>query len=126
MSRWYCEFGFGDWAACCGPGFAAFGIRPKRGSRRQRVGRRGDLKYVILSLLAEEPMHGYEIIRRLEAESGGLYSPSPGSVYPTLQMLEDQGYVISEQQEGKRVYRITAEGRGQDDPGRSVRGARRP
>jgi DNA-binding PadR family transcriptional regulator len=56
-------------------------------------------------------MHGYEIIRRLEEDSGGMYSPSPGSVYPTLQLLEDQGSVISEQQEGKRVYRITDEGR---------------
>lgn len=111
MGRKCNEFGFGEWAAFCGPGFAAFGPRPRRGRRRQRFGRRGDLKYVILSLLADRPMHGYEIIRRLEEESGGMYSPSPGSVYPTLQMLEDQGCVTSEQQEGKRVYRITDEGR---------------
>ena len=111
MGRKCNDFGFGEWAAFCGPGFAAFGPRPRRGGRRQRFGRRGDLKYVILNLLAEQPMHGYEIIRRLEEESGGVYSPSPGSVYPTLQMLEDQGCVISEQQEGKRVYRITDEGR---------------
>ncbi|MFQ5690411.1 MAG: PadR family transcriptional regulator [Gemmatimonadota bacterium] len=102
------DFGFGAWAACCGPGFFAFG--GPRGMRR-RVVRRGDLKYVILGLLDEEPMHGYEIMRRLEEESGGCYSPSPGSVYPTLQMLEDQGYVVSEQKEGKKVYRITEEGK---------------
>ncbi len=56
-------------------------------------------------------MHGYELMRRLEEESGGLYTPSPGSVYPTLQLLEDQGYVSSTQEDGKRVYRLTAEGR---------------
>ncbi len=104
------DFGFGAWAACCGPGFAALGSKTRRG-RGRRFGRRGDLKYVILRLLADKPMHGYEVIRKLEEESGGIYSPSPGSVYPTLQMLEDQGCVVSEQAEGKRVYRITDEGR---------------
>lgn len=98
---------FGAWANCCGPGFAAFGWP---GSRRRPV-RRGELKYVILGLLAEKPMHGYEIMRTLEEDSGGCYSPSPGSVYPTLQMLEDQGYVVAEEQEGKKVYRITDDGR---------------
>ena len=72
--------------------------------------RKGDLKFVLLRLLADEPMHGYELIRRLEEESGGLYSPSPGSIYPTLQMLEDQEYVSSEQADGKRVYQVTPEG----------------
>ncbi len=111
MGRKCSDFGFGEWAAFCGPGFAAFGPRARSARGRQRFGRRGDLKYVILSLLDDQPMHGYEIIRRLEEDSGGMYSPSPGSVYPTLQMLEDQGCVISDQQEGKRVYRITDEGR---------------
>lgn len=111
MGRKCSDFGFGEWAAFCGPGFAAFGPRVRGARSRQRFGRRGDLKYVILSLLDDRPMHGYEIIRRLEEDSGGVYSPSPGSVYPTLQMLEDQGCVISEQQEGKRVYRITDDGR---------------
>ena len=72
---------------------------------------KGDLKYVILDLLAEKPMHGYEVIRDLEDRLGGFYAPSPGAVYPTLQMLEDQGYVTSSQQDGKRVYQITEEGR---------------
>jgi DNA-binding PadR family transcriptional regulator len=72
---------------------------------------RGDLKYVILDLLKDQPRHGYDIIRALEGRSGGLYRPSPGSVYPTLQMLEDLGYVEATQQEGKKVYAITDAGR---------------
>ena len=102
------DWGFGAWANCMGPGVFGFGrpMGPKR-----RVVRKGELKYVLLELLADEPMHGYELIRRLEEESNGMYSPSPGSIYPTLQMLEDQGYVLSEQLDGKRVYRITEAGR---------------
>ena len=72
---------------------------------------RGDLKYVILDLLKDQPRHGYDIIRALEGRSGGTYRPSPGSVYPTLQMLEDLGYVEATQQEGKKVYAITDAGR---------------
>ena len=72
---------------------------------------RGDLKYVILDLLKDQPRHGYDIIRALEGRSGGMYRPSPGSVYPTLQMLEDLGYVQASQQEGKKVYAITDAGR---------------
>ena len=104
------DHGFGAWAACCGPGFAGFGQRAGRSGRGARVFGRGDLKYVILGLLEERPMHGYEVMRALEEESGGCYTASPGSVYPTLQMLEDRGYVASEQEDGKRVYRITEEG----------------
>lgn len=103
------DWGFGAWANCCGPG--VFGIGTPFGPRKRMV-RKGELKFLLLRVLAEEPTHGYELIRRLEDESGGLYSPSPGSVYPTLQMLEDQGYVVSEQADGKRVYRITDAGRG--------------
>jgi DNA-binding PadR family transcriptional regulator len=72
---------------------------------------KGDLKFVILSLLAEKPMHGYEVIRDMEERFGGFYAPSPGAVYPTLQMLEDLGYVTSDQQDGKRTYSITDQGR---------------
>jgi DNA-binding PadR family transcriptional regulator len=72
---------------------------------------RGDLKYVILDLLKDQPRHGYDIIRALEERSHGFYSPSPGSVYPTLQLLEDQGYVTSTEQDGKKVYAITDAGR---------------
>ncbi len=104
------DHGFGAWAACCGPGFAVFGQQPGRSGRRGKVFGRGDLKYVILGLLKERPMHGYEVMRSLEEESGGCYTASPGSVYPTLQMLEDRGYVTSDREDGKRVYRITDEG----------------
>ncbi|MCG8470020.1 MAG: PadR family transcriptional regulator [Gemmatimonadetes bacterium] len=102
------DWGFGAWANCCGPGVFRFpsGLGPKR-----RIVRKGDLKFVLLRLLDDEPMHGYELIRRLEEESHGLYTPSPGSIYPTLQMLEDQGYVSSEQSDGKRVYHLTDAGR---------------
>jgi len=72
--------------------------------------RRGDMKYWILEVLAERPRHGYDVIRDLEARHEG-YRPSPGSVYPTLQMLEDGGFLTSETVEGKRVYTITDTGR---------------
>jgi DNA-binding PadR family transcriptional regulator len=71
---------------------------------------KGDFKYLILDLLKDKPKHGYEIIQDLEARSHGFYSPSPGTVYPTLQYLEDTGYVSSREQDGKRIYTITAEG----------------
>jgi DNA-binding PadR family transcriptional regulator len=71
--------------------------------------RRGDIKYHLLEVLKETPRHGYEIITELEKQSGG-YRPSPGSVYPTLQMLEEGGYLTGEQVDGKKVYTITAEG----------------
>ena len=77
----------------------------------ERCSRRGDLKYVILDLLAEKPSHGYEVMQTLEEKSRGFYSPSPGSVYPTLQLLEDLGYVSVEQRDGKKVYSVTDEGR---------------
>ena len=84
------------------------GFDPRRG----RMFEKGDLKYVILDLLAEKPSHGYEVIKALEERFRGLYSPSPGSVYPTLQLLEDQGYVTVTPQDGKKVYEVTDEGRG--------------
>lgn len=71
--------------------------------------RRGDMKFLLLEILKEGPRHGYEIINGLEGQSGG-YRPSPGSVYPTLQMLEEGGYLTSEQVEGKKVYTITDAG----------------
>jgi len=71
---------------------------------------RGDLKYVILQLLSERPAHGYEVIRALEERFSGMYTPSAGAVYPTLQMLENLGYVTAAPQDGKKVYSITEEG----------------
>jgi DNA-binding PadR family transcriptional regulator len=99
----------GGFAAFCGPMGFAFGAG--RRGMGFRVFDRGDLKYVILKLLSKKPMHGYEVMRALEEESCGCYSASAGSVYPTLQMLEDQGYVVCEEKEGKKVYSITEEGR---------------
>jgi DNA-binding PadR family transcriptional regulator len=70
------------------------------------------VRAAILALTAEEPMHGYQIIRELAERSGGRWSPSPGSVYPTLQMLEDEGLVVGEERDGKRVFAVTDAGRG--------------
>ncbi len=73
--------------------------------------RRGDIKFLLLELLSEQPSHGYDLIKRIETRYSGFRRLSPGSVYPTLQLLEDSGYVTSEPTEGKRVYTITDEGR---------------
>jgi DNA-binding PadR family transcriptional regulator len=101
------DHGFGAWAAFCGPGFG-FRAGPRSGGR---IFDRGDLRYMILKLLATRPMHGYEVMQELEKESGGCYKASAGSVYPVLQLLQDQGYVASEERDGKRVYSITDSGR---------------
>jgi DNA-binding PadR family transcriptional regulator len=79
--------------------------------RRDRMVERGDFKYLILDLLNDKPAHGYEVIRALEERFHGFYSPSPGSVYPTLQMLEDLSYVTSGEQGGKKIYTMTDEGK---------------
>jgi DNA-binding PadR family transcriptional regulator len=72
----------------------------------------GDLKLVILRLLEEKPRHGYEIIKELEGRFGGAYSPSPGTVYPTLTLLEDMGFArVVPEDGGKKIYEITDEGR---------------
>ena len=71
---------------------------------------RGDLKFMVLRVLAERPMHGYDVMRALESESRGCYRASPGSIYPTLQMLEDEGYLSAAKEGGKKVYTVTPEG----------------
>ena len=71
---------------------------------------KGNLKYVILDLIKDKPRYGYEVIRALEERSHGFYTPSPGVVYPTLQMLEEMGYVNATERDGKKVYTITEEG----------------
>ena len=73
--------------------------------------RRGDIRFALLEALGDGPAHGYELINRLEERSGGAWRPSPGSVYPTLQLLEDEGLVRSEERDTKRVYEVTASGR---------------
>jgi len=109
------DFPFGNWGRRWGgpQGFGFdfgdfFGPGPRS---RERFFGRGDLRVVILELLKDQPRHGYDIIRALEERMRGHYRPSPGSVYPTLQMLEDLGYVTSTQQDGKKIYTITDEGR---------------
>lgn len=70
----------------------------------------GELRLALLSLLSEGPKHGYELMKKLEERSRGTYRASAGSVYPILQQLEDEGLAVSGQENGKRVYRLTAEG----------------
>jgi len=81
-----------------------------RGGRRASSFQKGDLKYIILDLIKDKPRHGYDIISELEEQSYGLYKPSPGVIYPTLQMLDEMGYATASEQEGKKVYTITEEG----------------
>lgn len=83
--------------------------RGPRHHRGQRAGR-GDVRSAVIALLAEQPMHGYQIIQEISQRSGGAWKPSPGSVYPNLQQLEDEGLVRAQEQDGRRVYRLTEEG----------------
>ena len=103
-----------------GPGGPAFGrgtwtIGPfgphGPGSGRRAKARRGDVRTAALLLLAEEPRNGYQIMQALEERSEGLWRPSPGSVYPALQQLEDEGLIRSIEQDGRRVYDLTDAGR---------------
>jgi DNA-binding PadR family transcriptional regulator len=71
----------------------------------------GEVRLALLSLLGDAPTHGYELMKRLEERSGGIYRASAGTIYPTLQQLEDEGLVASETQEGKKIYRLTDSGR---------------
>lgn len=73
--------------------------------------RRGDVRMALLDALRDGPAHGYELITRLEARSGGMWRPSAGSVYPTLQLLEEQGMVTGTEADGKRVFDLTGDGR---------------
>jgi DNA-binding PadR family transcriptional regulator len=73
--------------------------------------RRGDVRPAMLAMLRESPMHGYQLMTELEARTGGRWRPSAGSVYPTLQQLEDEGIVTSAEQDGRRVYTLTEKGR---------------
>ena len=75
-----------------------------------RVGR-GEVRTAVLALLAEKPRHGYEIIREIEERSGGSWKPSAGSVYPTLQLLADEGLISAEESNGRKIYSLTEAGR---------------
>jgi len=86
------------------------------GPRRDHFGgprgraRRGEARYILLDALRDGPKHGYEIIKALEEKSGGRYAPSPGTVYPTMQFLQDQGLVRADQEAERRVYALTEAG----------------
>ncbi|MCW3020428.1 MAG: transcriptional regulator, PadR-like family [Solirubrobacterales bacterium] len=99
------------------------GFGPGGGPRgRGRRARRGDIRTAALLLLAEEPRNGYQIMQEVQERSGGIWSPSPGSVYPALQQLEDEGLVRTLQDDGRKLFAIT-------DAGRALleeRGAERP
>ncbi len=90
-------FGRGDFGAF-------FGGPPPRAER-------GNVRYLVLDAIAAQPRHGYEIIQHIEERSGGTYRPSPGVIYPTLQLLEELEHARVEEREGKKVYAITAAGK---------------
>ncbi|OVZ64707.1 hypothetical protein CDO44_00380 [Pigmentiphaga sp. NML080357] len=104
--RGHGPFGEGHGRGGFGDGGWGFG----RGSRR--IFGPGDLRLVLLALIAEQPSSGYELIKELEQRFGGVYAPSPGSVYPTLTLLEEQGHIRAASTEGaKRSFEVTEEGR---------------
>jgi len=95
-----------------GPGHGRH--RHMGGGRHGGLGRffaHGDLRLVILNLIAEKPRHGYELIKEIEDSVAGAYTPSPGVIYPTLTLLEELGYVVAEADGAKKLYAITDEGR---------------
>ena len=100
-----------------------FGRRGRGGGDWFRVGRmlaQGDLKLLALALIAEQPRHGYELIKLIEEKTSDCYSPSPGVVYPTLTFLEEAGYVTAESEGAKKRYTITEEGRASLEENRDI------
>jgi DNA-binding PadR family transcriptional regulator len=96
------------------PGAAWEAMEQLRGQFSRKVGARmgrGDVRAAVLSLLADKPMHGYQIIQEIEERSGGAWKPSPGSVYPTLQLLADEGLISAKESNGRKTYSLTDEGK---------------
>lgn len=107
-------FGPGFGGPAFGPGFGFGGGRG--GGRRGGRGRRGDVRAAILVLLGDRPMHGYEMIQQIAERSNGIWKPSPGSVYPTLQLLDDEGLITASETDGnKKLFQLTEEGRAAAD-----------
>jgi DNA-binding PadR family transcriptional regulator len=107
-------FGFGPGGPGFGPGFGFGGPRGGRrgGPRGGGRGKRGDVRAAILKLLTERPMHGYEMIQEIAERSQQLWKPSPGSVYPTLQLLVDEGLIVATESDGsKKLFELTDDGR---------------
>ncbi|ODU59466.1 MAG: hypothetical protein ABS99_03640 [Acetobacteraceae bacterium SCN 69-10] len=112
-----------------GCGQHGHGRRHMRGMHGRHFGRRhggggrmleqGDLRFVLLRLVAEKPRHGYELIKAIEELTGGAYSPSPGVIYPTLTMLEELGFTAVTAGEGKKQYTATPEGLAELDANRA-------
>ena len=102
-----------------GPGgFGPFG----RGGRGKRA-RRGDVRAAVLLLLEEEPRNGYQLMQELEERSGGVWRPSPGSIYPALSQLEDEGLVHSDESAGRRAFQLTDAGRAYLEENREALGS---
>jgi DNA-binding PadR family transcriptional regulator len=88
------------------------GRHRQHGGGRRRVFDHGDLRFILLSMIASRPAHGYDLIKTLEERMGGGYSPSPGVIYPTLTMLEEQGFAEVSAADGKKLYQATEAGKG--------------
>ncbi|SEF12926.1 PadR family transcriptional regulator [Jiangella alba] len=109
--------GFGPWDMF-GGGRGSWGGPPWGGgpwggppwARRGPKARRGDIRAAILGVLADRPMNGYQMIQEIAERSGGAWKPSPGSIYPTLQQLEDEGLIEADEASGRRTFRLTSEG----------------
>ena len=97
---------FGSWAMWGGPPWGPMWAAGGRGPKA----RRGDVRAAILAVLFEEPRNGYQIIQEIAERSGGFWKPSPGSIYPTLQQMEDEGLVRTVEDGGRRAYTLTPEG----------------
>ncbi|HET6212530.1 MAG TPA: PadR family transcriptional regulator [Micromonosporaceae bacterium] len=111
------QFAFGGWRQ----GFGQHG-HPGHGPGGRGRGRgrsRGNVRAAVLALLAERPMHGYEMIQELDARTGGIWRPSPGSIYPTLQLLEDEGLIVSSPEEAGGRRRFTLTDTGREEAGRT-------
>jgi DNA-binding PadR family transcriptional regulator len=102
-----------------GEGWGRHGRHRFGGEMGGRLFDNGELRLVILSLIAEKPSHGYEIIKGIEEQMGGAYVPSAGVVYPTLSLLEDEGFATMSTHGGKKLYTITDAGRAELDANRS-------
>jgi len=104
------DWGFGQGSPFSKVWSGVFNAGGRGSRRRSQLFESGEVKFVILRLLKEKPRHGYEVIKALEEKMAGCYTPSAGTVYPTLQLLEDEGYVRAVDTEGKKVYHVTPEG----------------
>lgn len=117
MTRMYgrCRPGYGY-------GYGPEGFRHRGGAHRGRRARRGDIRSAILLLLDEEPRNGYGLMQEIEERSGGIWRPSPGSVYPALSQLEDEGLVRVVEHDGRKTFELTDEGKAHVEAGRERMG----